>query len=111
MTKFINVLIVTLSLLTSNVLAQKAVDEIDLEVVQLLNMNQQQAVSYSIIMQRQRESYQILQPTHWQQKLAFYEETYDKLKSVLSEEQHIRFIAYMDSFIEAIPMNDSLVMK
>ena len=32
--------------------------------------------------------------------MAFYEETYDMLKPVLTGEQYIRFLAYMDSFIE-----------
>jgi hypothetical protein len=81
-------------------MAQESVDEIDLEVVRLLSLNDEQALTYSAIMQRRRTAYRNLQPRRWEQQMAFYEETFDMLKTVLSEQQHIRFVAYMNSFIE-----------
>jgi hypothetical protein len=82
------------------VLAQESVDEIDLEVVKLLSLNDEQAVTYSTIMQRRRTAFRNLKPRRWKQQMAFYEETFDMLKPVLTEEQHIRFVAYMGSFID-----------
>jgi hypothetical protein len=110
MKKFNLVFMITLLVLSSNAMAQGAVDEIDLEVVSLLSLNDQEAVAYSAIMQRQRALYRTLKPSRWEQQLAFYEETFARLKPVLSAQQHVRFVAYMDSFIEAIPEQHLLAM-
>lgn len=100
MRKFAVVFTVALLVLPRVVMALEPVDEIDLEVVSLLSLNQEQAVAYSTIMQRRRTAFRNLKPRHWEQQMAFYEETFDMLKPVLTEEQYIRFVAYMDSFIE-----------
>ena len=66
---------------------------------------------YSAIMQRQRAAYRILNQRSLEQQMAFYQQTFTKLKPVLSKEQHIRFVAYMDSFIEAIPDEELVAME
>ena len=111
MMKLAFILMIALRILSGEVMAREQVDEIDLEVVSLLNLDGEQAVAYSAIMQRQRALYRTLQPTGWTQQRAFYRDTFDKLKPVLSEEQHLRFVGYMDSFLEAIPADDLLVME
>ena len=97
--------------LSSVVMAQDRVDVIDLEVVVLLSLDDEQAVAYSAIMQQQRALFRTQQPRGWQQQMAFYQETYARLKPVLTEQQHIRFVAYMDSFIEATPDEELLAME
>lgn len=115
MTKFTFIFMIALLVLTGEVMAQKQtrppVDEIDLEVVSLLDLNDEQAVAYSSIMQQQRAVFRTLKLRRWEQHKAFYDETYARLKPVLTAEQHIRFVAYMDSFIEAIPDGDLLAME
>jgi hypothetical protein len=111
MTKFAFIFMIALLVLNSEVLAQQPVDEIDLEVVRLLNLNQEQAIAYSTIMQQQRAAYSTLKPRRWEQQKAFYDETFARLKPVLTGEQYIRFVAYMDSFLEAIPDENLLVME
>ncbi|MEJ2393749.1 MAG: hypothetical protein P8Z77_03035 [Candidatus Thiodiazotropha sp.] len=100
MMKFAVVIIIVLLALPSVVMALEPVDEIDLEVVSLLNLNEAQAVAYSAIMQQRRTAFRDLKPGRREQQMAFYEETYDMLKPVLTGVQYIRFLAYMDSFIE-----------
>ena len=101
MRKFVVVILITLLASPRVMMAQESVDEIDLEVVRLLSLNNEQAVAYSTIMQRRRTAFRNLKPRRWEQQMAFYGETFDLLKPVLTEEQHIQFMAYIDSFIEA----------
>jgi hypothetical protein len=82
------------------IMAQESVDEIDLEVVRLLHLNNKRAVAYSAIMQQRRKAFRNLRTRQLEQQMTFYEETFELLKPVLTEEQYIRFVAYMDSFIE-----------
>ena len=110
MTKYTYVFMIALLNFTSVAMAQESVNEIDLEVVGLLSLNYEQAVAYSAIMERQRAVFRTLKPRGWEQQKAFYEETFVKLKPVLTEEQYIRFVAYMDSFLEATPEEYLLVM-
>jgi hypothetical protein len=91
--------------------AQESVDKIDLEVVVLLSLNKEQAIAYSSIMQQQRAEFRALKPAGWSQQKIFYEKTLARLKPVLTEEQHIRFVAYMDSFLEEIPDESMLAME
>ena len=111
MTKYTFVFMMALQLFSSVAMAEQPVAEIDQEVVHLLSLNEEQAVSYSTIMQRQRAVYQVLQPQGWAQQMAFYEQTFDRLKPVLTEVQHIRFVAYMNSFMEATPEQDLVAME
>jgi hypothetical protein len=105
------VFMIELLVLTSEVMAQQSVDKIDLEVAVLLSLNDEQALAYSAIMQRQREVFQTLKPSRWEQQKAFYDETFARLKPVLTEEQYVRFVGYMDSFMEAMPEGELLVME
>ena len=111
MTKYIFIFVVMLQVLSRVAMAQEPVDEIDLEVVGLLSLTHEQAVAYSAVMQRQRVVFRTREPRGWDEQKAFYQETFARLKPVLSREQHIRFVAYMDSFLEAIPDEDLLAMK
>ena len=111
MTRLTFVFMMMLLILTSEVMAQKAVDEIDLEVVSLLRLNDEQAVAYSTVMQRERERFRSLKLRRWEQHRAFYEETFARLKPVLTEKQHMRFVRYMDSFLEAIPDEELVAME
>lgn len=111
MTKYSFVFMLTMLVLTKLAIAGEPVAEVDLEVVGLLSLNHEQAVAYSAIMQRQRVVFRTLKPRGWQQHKAFYQETFSRLKPVLSAEQYSRFVAYMDSFLEAIPEEDLLVME
>lgn len=111
MKKYAVVLMIALLTLPKVVLAREAVDEIDLEVIRLLGMNSEQSVAYSLVMQQQRVEFRIRKPLDWVQQQAFYEETFARVKPVLNEEQYIRFIAYMDSFLEAIPKPNLLAME
>jgi len=111
MLKHTFIFMIALLVLTSEVMAQVSVDEIDLEVVGLLSLNDEQAVAYSAIMQKQRAVFLTLKPRRWEQQKAFYEDTFARLKPVLTEEQYFRFVAYMDSFLEATPDEDLLVME
>lgn len=104
-------LMIALLVLPGELIAREVVHEIDLEVVSLLGLSDEQALAYSTIMQRQRAVYRNLQPRHWEQQKAFYEETYARLRPVLTGEQYLRFLAYMDSFIEATPDDELLVME
>lgn len=110
MRKFNIVFIIALYASLGVAIAREPVDEIDLEVVRLLNLNDAQAVAYSAIMQRRRLAFRNLNPRHWEQQMAFYKETFDMLKPVLTEEQHIRFVAYIDSFIE-MEQNEEFLAK
>jgi hypothetical protein len=100
MRKFAIVFVIVLFASLGVAKAQEPVDEIDLEVVRLLSLNIAQAVAYSTIMQRRRIAFRSLKPRNWEQQMAFYKETFDMLKPVLTKEQHMRFMAYIDSFIE-----------
>ena len=111
MKKYAFVFMIAQLVLSSAVMAREPVDAIDLEVVVLLSLNDEQAVAYSAVMQQQRALFRSLQPRGWQQQMAFYQQTFSKLKPVLTEEQHIRFVAYMDSFIEATPDENLLAME
>ena len=111
MTKYAFVLMIVQLVFSSVAMAQGAVHEIDLEVVELLSLTDEQAVTYSTIMQRQRAIYARLKPRHWEQQKAFYDQTYARLKPVLTGEQYIRFLAYMDSFIEAISDEELVAME
>lgn len=111
MTKYAFIILIAQLAFTSAVMAGEPVHEIDLEVVDLLSLDDQQALAYSAIMQRQRAEYRSLNPRRWEQQKAFYDETFARLRPVLTGEQYIRFLAYMDSFLEAMPEEDLLVME
>ncbi len=111
MLKYTFIFMIALLVLTSVVMAQEPVDEIDLEVVSLLSLDDEQAVAYSAIMQKQRAVFRTLKPRSWEQQKAFYEDTFAMLMPVLTDEQYFRFVAYMDSFLEATPYEDLLVME
>ena len=111
MTKCRVVLMLALLVLSGISGAQESVDEIDLEVIILLGLNNEQAMAYSLIMQQQRAEFRTLKPAGWVQQKRFYEKTFARLEPVLTEEQHIRFVAYMDSFLEAVPDEALLAME
>lgn len=50
-------------------------------------------------------------PFYREQQKAFYQETFARVRPVLTGDQYIRFVAYMDSFLEAIPEEGLLVME
>ncbi len=108
MRKVVVVFMIALLISPRVMMAQGSVDEIDLEVVGLLGLNKERAVAYSAIMQQRRKAFRNLKPVRWEQQMAFYEETFDMLKPVLTKEQYIRFLAYMDSFIE-VEQDDNLL--
>lgn len=111
MNNFTFLFIIPLLVFTTQVMAREAVHEIDLEVVSLLSLDDAQAVAYSAVMQQQRAVYRSRSPRGWEQQRAFYQQTFARLKPVLTAEQHVRFVGYMDSFLEAIPEQDLLVVK
>ena len=111
MAKFAFIIMLALLAPTRMLLAQELVDEIDLEVVRLLSLDQEQAVAYSAIMQRQRVAFSSLKSSRWEQQKVFYEETFNMLKPVLTEEQYIRFVGYIDSFIEMEQDEDFMGMN
>lgn len=111
MTRYRLVFLLVLLVLTNTALAQESVDEIDQEVVILLSLNNEQALAYSSIMQQQRVMFDELKPSGWAQQQAFYQATYTRVKRVLTEQQYMRFVAYMDSFLESIPDDELLAME
>jgi hypothetical protein len=60
MSKFTLIILLVLLAPTRILMAQELVDEIDLEVVRLLSLDQEQAIAYSTIMQRQRVAFRSL---------------------------------------------------
>lgn len=98
-----SVLMLLVVLLTStNVIAETGASyaEVDREMIELLALNDKQALAYLAIMLKQREVFRARQYQEWEQQLAFYEETYAMLKPVLTEQQLGKFIGIIDSVIE-----------
>jgi hypothetical protein len=111
MKKYSLVFMIALLVSTSAAIAGESVDEIDLEVVALLSLNDKQALAYSAIMRQQRVLFRTQQPRGWAQQKVFYAKTFARVKPVLTEEQYIRFVGYMDSFLEAVPDEALLAME
>ena len=98
--------------LSTSVAAESRVNyaEVDREMIGLMQLDPQQAVSYRQIMNRQRQSFARLAPGQWQQELALYRETFRLLEPVLSAEQHRIFVGVINSVIE-FPENPELLAR
>lgn len=109
-----SVLMLLAVLLTStNVIAETGATyaEVDREMIELLALNDQQALAYLTIMLKRRDVFLAIQDQDWEQHLAFYEQTYALLKPVLTEQQLAKFIGIIDSVIEDTEEEDFLVME
>lgn len=87
---------------SASVIAETGVTyaEVDREIIELLALNDEQALAYLAIMFKQRDVFRTRRDRQWDQQLAFYEETYAMLKPVLTEQQLATFIGIIDSVIE-----------
>lgn len=77
-----------------------AVNPVDQEMIMLLQLRDDQIGGYLDVILRQRQILLAIPDSRWQKRLAVYEETFDKLKSVLDEAQFAWFTAYVGCLIE-----------
>lgn len=112
MKKFM-VMVVIMLLPFASFIAQAgdAYTETDREMIELLALNQSQAVAYVAIMAKQREIYLNLKAQQWQQELAFYQQTFALLEPLLSSRQYAQFVGIINSVIEDTEDNEVLVMQ
>jgi len=94
------VVFVVLAAISGGAQAQESFADIDQELIEQLDLNQEQGLAYIAIMKEQREAFFALQEREWQLQLALYQETFTKLKPVLSEAQLNEFIAVINCVVE-----------
>ena len=91
--------------------ADQSYDDVDREMIQLLNLDAGQVPAYLAIIRAQRQRFLALQPGEWQQELALYHETFAQLKAVLTAEQHVLFVGFINSAIEHVADDELLAME
>ncbi len=74
--------------------------EVDQEMIQLLDLDEAQAIAYREVIHKARQRLLELDSGSWQQELAVYRELIGLLKPVLSSRQHAQFVGILNSAIE-----------